>query len=526
MPRLLIVGAGGIGCELMKVLAREGYRDLTVVDLDTIDFSNLNRQFLFRKRHVGLAKADCVAEAIASICPEASLTALHSNIMDSTFDVNFFKQFAVVLNALDNLQARSHVNRMCLAADVPLVEAGSTGYNGQVFPIIPRLSACYDCEAKPRQRVYPVCTLRSTPDKPEHCIAWSKHLFSLLFGVRDEDNLLADMKHLTEQLSERPPHEAASDLYTALFIKHVEEHASLPDAWLQRKPPIPAPAATDVETPIADDFAAPTVEQAAAAFLDATRAILTDRGPSVGSLVFDKDDELAMSIVAAASNLRMYNYHIQPVSRWKAQEIAGQIIPAIASTNAIVAGLQVAQLRHILDYQKAVALCAQQKRTPPVLDDSGIRFCWVRQQPSGRFLVLPTPLDPPSASCSSCQCAAIIVTLHNIPQWSMRDFVRLVLRRELNLKEPLLQTGSACVYDPDDDDEEVLLNTLDFWDLNSGSILSLNDLQQTMAFDIILAEDGGIDEDEHPDRFRVERQQSRKRLQSPEVTTPPLKRLK
>ena len=64
--------------------------------------------------------------------PGAKLEAYHANIMDSQFSVDWFAGFNIVFNALDNLAARRHVNRMCLAAGVPLVESGTTGFNGQV----------------------------------------------------------------------------------------------------------------------------------------------------------------------------------------------------------------------------------------------------------------------------------------------------------------------------------------------------------------------------------------------------------
>jgi ubiquitin-like 1-activating enzyme E1 B len=106
-----------------------------LIDLDTIEVSNLNRQFLFRQEHVGHSKAVVAAEAVKRFNPEVRILAKEGNIKDSKFDTNYFSSFTIVLNALDNIDARNHVNRMCLASNVPLIDAGTTGYMGQVMPI-------------------------------------------------------------------------------------------------------------------------------------------------------------------------------------------------------------------------------------------------------------------------------------------------------------------------------------------------------------------------------------------------------
>lgn len=83
--------------------------------------------------------------------PGAKLEAYHANIMDSQFNDKWFRSFNIVFNALDNLAARRHVNRMCLAAGVPLVESGTTGFNGQV-QVIEKVSRVFAVagEEKPR----------------------------------------------------------------------------------------------------------------------------------------------------------------------------------------------------------------------------------------------------------------------------------------------------------------------------------------------------------------------------------------
>ena len=103
-----MVGAGGIGCELVKNLVLSGFQDIMMIDLDTIDYSNLNRQFLFRAKHVGRSKAD-VAREVALEFPNDTGTAIksdHANIKEQRFTLEFFGAFSIVLNALDNVEAR------------------------------------------------------------------------------------------------------------------------------------------------------------------------------------------------------------------------------------------------------------------------------------------------------------------------------------------------------------------------------------------------------------------------------------
>ncbi|KAJ1408136.1 hypothetical protein B484DRAFT_337013, partial [Ochromonadaceae sp. CCMP2298] len=115
--RLLIVGAGGIGCEILKNVALTGFTYVELIDLDTIDVSNLNRQFLFRTEHVGQPKATVAAQAAMQFNPDMKVIAHYDNVKSAKFNIKYIEGFTLVLNALDNLDARRHVNRLCLAAN-------------------------------------------------------------------------------------------------------------------------------------------------------------------------------------------------------------------------------------------------------------------------------------------------------------------------------------------------------------------------------------------------------------------------
>ncbi|KAF8418651.1 hypothetical protein L210DRAFT_3578816 [Boletus edulis BED1] len=203
--RVLLVGAGGIGCELrqslfsprnrlsdarlhaVKNIVLTGFGPITLLDLDTVDLSNLNRQFLFKKKDVKQSKAMVAAQTAGAFNPNVRIQPIHANIKESQFDVEWFQSFDIVLNALDNLDARRHVSKMCIAAGILLVESGTAGYLGQVQPLLKDCTECSDCIPKPAPKSFPVCTIRSTPPQPIHCIVWAKsYLLPQLFG-EDED---------------------------------------------------------------------------------------------------------------------------------------------------------------------------------------------------------------------------------------------------------------------------------------------------------------------------------------------------
>lgn len=126
---LLVVGAGGIGCELVKSLSLSGFTKISIIDLDTIDISNLNRQFLFRREHVDQPKSLTLKQQIEKQNPKIKIEAYLGKIQEDRFGYHFFKHFDLVINALDNEEARKHVNQICFNLGKPLVDAGTNGYD-------------------------------------------------------------------------------------------------------------------------------------------------------------------------------------------------------------------------------------------------------------------------------------------------------------------------------------------------------------------------------------------------------------
>ncbi|KAL2270237.1 hypothetical protein VTJ83DRAFT_2421 [Remersonia thermophila] len=179
--KILVIGAGGLGCEILKNLALSGFKDIHVIDMDTIDISNLNRQFLFRQDDVGKSKAEVAARFVERRVRGVKITPHNKRIQD--FDEDFYMQFQLVVCGLDSIEARRWINATLVNMvdeDVedsykPLIDGGTEGFKGQARVIIPTVTSCIECQLDmhaPRAAV-PLCTLASIPRQPEHCIEWA-----------------------------------------------------------------------------------------------------------------------------------------------------------------------------------------------------------------------------------------------------------------------------------------------------------------------------------------------------------------
>ncbi|KAK7194816.1 ubiquitin activating enzyme [Novymonas esmeraldas] len=202
----LIIGAGGIGCELLHLLALSGFAHLTVIDMDVVELSNLNRQFLFTPADIGHAKSATAAAAVQARCPGVSVTAVVGRVEEQPDE--FYRSFHAVLLAVDSIDARRWVNRKMaelatrttvahtttttttasavryvgdsvISDAVPIIDTGTEGFEGHCRRVLMSGNAtpCIECamylynNGRTRATV-PLCTLESVPRAPEHCVLY------------------------------------------------------------------------------------------------------------------------------------------------------------------------------------------------------------------------------------------------------------------------------------------------------------------------------------------------------------------
>ena len=168
--RILIAGVGGLGCEIAKNLAMLGVGHLDLVDLDIIEYSNLNRQILFVGAKMGEPKAIAAAKKLAEINPNITIKGYHTSL--ERLDPAIYQAADVVIGGLDSMNARLNLNAQCLRFKKPLVDGGVSGYHGHVYTIFPYQNACYECNPLPvpESDDMAACTVVGIPRKRIHCV--------------------------------------------------------------------------------------------------------------------------------------------------------------------------------------------------------------------------------------------------------------------------------------------------------------------------------------------------------------------
>ena len=144
--RALVVGVGGLGNPAAQFLASAGVGRITLVDADSVDLTNLQRQILFSMDDVGAPKVEAAARRLAAINPEPVYVRI-ANRIGSAELAALAAEADVVLDCTDNFATRHDVNRACVVARVPLVSGAAVRFDGQVavFDARDPASPCYHC---------------------------------------------------------------------------------------------------------------------------------------------------------------------------------------------------------------------------------------------------------------------------------------------------------------------------------------------------------------------------------------------
>lgn len=154
---VLVAGAGGLGSPVTTYLAAAGVGRIRLVDNDTVDLSNLNRQILHWDRDIDHPKVDSAAQKLGQLNPTVKIET-HRDTITGENAREMAQGCQVIVDAMDNLPTRHHLNRAAIDLGIPFFHGAVYGFEGRAMTVIPGRSACFGClySGSPPQEKFPV----------------------------------------------------------------------------------------------------------------------------------------------------------------------------------------------------------------------------------------------------------------------------------------------------------------------------------------------------------------------------------
>ena len=309
---LFLVGAGAIGCEMLKNWSLMGVATSSttsslvhITDMDTIEKSNLNRQFLFRPKDVGQCKSTTAAAAAIAMNSSMRVKSYEDRVggdTESTFNDDFFEKLDCVVTALDNVEARLYMDQRCMYYRRPMIDSGTLGTKGNTQVVLPYRSENWGASRDPPEASIPICTLKNFPHKIEHTIQWARDFFEGTFtqAAMDVNQYLTNAEFLTQLDAQQNTKIDTLERLKASLVDHMPKTFDECIAWSRLRF-----EELFLATPsqLLHNFPKDQKTQSGQPFWSGHK-----RAPE--PLHFDPNDDAHMAFIVAASNLRAYNYGI------------------------------------------------------------------------------------------------------------------------------------------------------------------------------------------------------------------------
>jgi molybdopterin/thiamine biosynthesis adenylyltransferase len=156
--KVFIVGAGGLGCPVGYYLTAAGVGTIAMIDDDTVEISNLQRQIAHSMNTLGMPKVESAKKTFEALNPDVNVVALKKRISKDDI-LDLIRDYDIVVDGSDNFPTRYLVNDACVMAKKPLVSGAILRFEGQVTTIMPGEGPCYRClfEEPPPPGLVPSC---------------------------------------------------------------------------------------------------------------------------------------------------------------------------------------------------------------------------------------------------------------------------------------------------------------------------------------------------------------------------------